>query len=91
MNRERAKELLPIIEAYANGDTIQSRVIGCDQWIDNPDTNWPDDFEYRIKPEPREFYLYLPDNWRDGVDVYTTAACLPNTPSNAIKVREVLE
>ena len=44
-----------------------------------------------IRPEPREFYLYFKDSWSDGKSVYTTRALLPETPSNAMKVREVLE
>lgn len=54
MTREQAKELLPIIQAYAEGKSIQYRV--------NKKTNgWRDIYypsfidlsgEYRIKPEP---------------------------------------
>ena len=59
MNREKAKALLPIIEAFANGETIQ---------LLYPNGKWYDigtedklDFscfvdEYRIKPKPRTFY-----------------------------------
>lgn len=55
MNRQQAKELLPIIKAYAEGRTVQY-YYGAD-WIDiSPD--WAVDFSdnpsnYRIKPEPK--------------------------------------
>ena len=53
MTREEAKELLPIIQAVAEGKTIQQRVhLGYeDEWID---TNLPlvvIPYNYRIKPE----------------------------------------
>ena len=55
MTREEAKELLPIIQAFAEGKTLQYRVNEeNNEWkdIDNPAFN---DFssEYRIKPEPK--------------------------------------
>jgi len=54
MNRERAKALLPIIQAFSEGKTIQSRCIKGDTslWCDdNNPTFEVDDFDYRIKPE----------------------------------------
>lgn len=57
MNREMAKELLPIIEAYANGTVIE---VTSDhhRWdvIDNPSFNVGAEF-YRERPEPREFWI----------------------------------
>jgi len=66
MNRERAKELLPIIQAFAEGKAIQFRLEGL-----NGDHSWNDlledermtvtfpaeDYEYRIKPEPMEIWV----------------------------------
>ena len=57
MNRERAKELLPIIQAFADGAEIE--------WKGGVGTGWrksscefADNTEYRIKPkEPREFWI----------------------------------
>ena len=54
MTREEAKMLLPIIQAYAEGKTVQS--------FNNVDYEWDDLFDpmfggdpslYRIKPEPK--------------------------------------
>ena len=54
MNRKEAAELLPIIQAFSEGKTIQSRCIKGDTslWYDDEDPSFDDDFEYRIKPEP---------------------------------------
>ena len=55
MTREEAKVLLPIIQEYAEGKTIQSRCVKGDTslWYDDEDPSFDDDFEYRIKPEPK--------------------------------------
>lgn len=52
MNRERAKELLPIIQAFAEGKDIQYRHDPAFHWIDVDEPEFPGDLEYRIKPEP---------------------------------------
>lgn len=54
MNRQRAKELLPIIQAFAEGKTIESRYIKATKlFSENRNPSFNDDFEYRIKPEPK--------------------------------------
>lgn len=54
MNREQAKELLPIMQAFAEGKIIQFKnAFG--NWVDCCDGvlfNYPPK-EYRIKPEPK--------------------------------------
>ena len=54
MDRNQAKALLPIIQAYAEGKAIESRCIKGDTslWYDDKDPSFDNDFEYRIKPEP---------------------------------------
>ena len=54
MNRKEAKELMPIIQAFAEGKAIESRCIKGDTslWYDDEDPSFDDDLEYRIKPEP---------------------------------------
>lgn len=59
MTRETAKQLLPIIEAWANGETLQTRIGS--KWVDNAEHapiffDGPVSF-YRIKPKPREFWI----------------------------------
>ena len=55
MDRNQAKALLPIIQAYAEGKAIESRCIKGDTslWYDDEDPSFDNDFEYRIKPEPK--------------------------------------
>jgi hypothetical protein len=70
MNRERAKELFPIIKAYAEGKDIQFR-LDDDGWHDVVESlalTFPaEDYEYRIKPEPREYFIL--QNRGDALDV----------------------
>lgn len=52
MTREETKELLPIMEAYSEGKTIQIK--NKDKWVDLDEASFsasPD--KYRIKPEPK--------------------------------------
>lgn len=55
MDRQQAKELLPIIQAFSEGKTIESRYIKGDMllWYDDNNPDFDEDFEYRIKPEPK--------------------------------------
>ena len=58
MTREEAKKLLPIIQAFAEGRTIQYRIKDnkSAKWNDvdkNYHTFSPHSFMYRIKPEPK--------------------------------------
>ena len=56
MTREEAKNLLPIIQEYSEGKTIQHRCITDEAplwWDDDDPTFNVDDFDYRIKPEPK--------------------------------------
>ena len=55
MTREETKKMLPILQAFAEGKTIESRCIKGDKslWYDDEDPSFDDDFEYRIKPEPK--------------------------------------
>ena len=53
MNRKEAKELMHIIQAFAEGKAIESRCIKGDKslWYDDEDPSFDNDLEYRIKPE----------------------------------------
>ena len=56
MTREQAKELLSIIQAFAEGNTIQEKIEGITGWEDTDEINY--EFEgkkiiHRIKPEPK--------------------------------------
>lgn len=61
MNRERAKEMLPIIQAYAEGKKIEFFDKHYDEWREISDSGLGVglvcDAIYRIKPEPRYVWL----------------------------------
>ena len=83
MNRKEAKELMPIIQAFAEGKAIESRCIKGDKslWYDDEDPSFDDDLEYRIKPEPtyrpfkdaeecwKEMQKHQPFGWVNWNDV----------------------
>jgi hypothetical protein len=54
MTRERAKELAPIIQAYAEGKEIEYRAIGYEMWNVVLEPLFGHGFEYRIKSEPKK-------------------------------------
>ena len=63
MNRERAKELLPIIQAFAEGKDVQckdERGIWHNECADNPNFDGARNSTptyWRIKPEPEVIYV----------------------------------
>ena len=60
MNRERAKELLPVIKAYSEGKVIQCW--SAPNWIDMDYPTFVENSEYRVKPEPMECYVAFENN-----------------------------
>ena len=98
MDRDRAKELLPIFEAFANGEEIQRRWDVLGEWQKVTDIAWMNDVEYQIKPKPREFWVcWDGDDFdpkgaaRDGVCIIGDCDefCVDHW-DHYIKVREVL-
>ena len=87
MTQEKAKELLPIIMAFAKGEQIQGRRLNNHVWKDMEDSDfsWPSS-NYRIKPKPREFYLY-----RDKNDFAVSAYPPSSEWKEIIRVREIIE
>ena len=55
MTREEIKELLPIMQAWAEGKIIQFRKKGTVEWADlyEDDLRVSSAYHYRIKPEPK--------------------------------------
>ena len=53
MTREEAKELLPIIQAFAEGEKIEYYDYRNDDWIETSTPVWPVGVKYRIKPESK--------------------------------------
>ena len=99
MNRDRCKELLPVMTAFANGEEIEgNRLSGGEGWSGLDFVTFKADWEYRIKPNPREFTLETP---RESMEL--SHGCMIAYPLNDehnyrhadymednIKVREVL-
>lgn len=66
MNRERAKELLPVMESYSKGGTVQFRSRPDLRWTDIASPDFSGDHgEYRIKPEPHDI-KWAVQQMRDG-------------------------
>jgi hypothetical protein len=58
MDRNKAKELLPLIKAFSEGKTIQIRNNQGTHWVDVSNPDWTERaYWYRIKPVPREFWI----------------------------------
>ena len=53
MERERAKQILPLLQAYTEGKTIQIKTD--DGWEDLNEPSFAEPFDslYRVKPEPK--------------------------------------
>ncbi len=90
MNRERAKELLPIIQAFVEGKDVQWNRNG--HWrdcVDNVGFKLTDRTDYRIKPEPREFWVLMNESFING-NRYTLWDYKGVQEHQCIHVREVL-
>lgn len=62
MNRNQAKEFYPILQAFAEGKTIECRTRSWElnkgwqystTWKETEELKFQDTYEYRIKPEPK--------------------------------------
>lgn len=60
MKQSEAKDFLPLIQAWAEGKTLQFKAYSSDRWIDVSGDDCvaftSDPSRFRIKPEPRTFY-----------------------------------
>jgi len=92
MTRERAKELLPIITAFAEGKDVQYRTHRNDVWSPATSPNFAEHLEWRVKPEPREFWVnvYSTGDYcaHDSAESATKAR---TTGGETIRVREVID
>jgi hypothetical protein len=88
MNKENAHKYLPLVQALADGKTIQHKM--SKNWTDIDDHvvigfyDYPEN--YRIKPEPRKWVIYI--------NVYThqiSNNCYSDSNWERITVQEVLK
>ena len=98
MTREEAKQLLPIIHAFAEGKAIESRCIKGDKslWYDDEDPSFDNDLEYRLKTEPKyrpfanaeecwkELLKHKPFGWVKDTEAneYLNVYCISNSASS---------
>lgn len=91
MTRERAKELLPAIQAWAKGKPIQVLIEG--KWCDAMDANFEDGRDYRVKIEPRRCWMVIKSTgvtvtWTDKEKAIEFANDYPG--SELVEMAEVL-
>jgi hypothetical protein len=96
MNRQEAIEFLPLIQALADGKTIQIKYFGDEEWITREDVHFFNPASsYRVKPEPREWILnvygkgevYAHDTMREALD-----GCEGDYQKvQQVRVREILD
>lgn len=71
MTRERCRELLPVMEAYARGEVVQLSTSNGKDWVDVTEGGEAmfgySDTLYRIKPKPLEVWAVVES---DGVWTY---------------------
>lgn len=96
MNKDNAKDYLPLVQAMADGKSIQfNSGTSCHpQWI-NVDRFYesnPADC-YRIKPDPREFWLNRVDGYDNQRLFHTKESARDCAVPGAVQVlfREVIE
>ena len=98
MTREEAKQLLPIIQAFAEGKAIESRCIKGYKslWYDDEDPSFDNDLEYRIKTESKyrqfsnaeecwqELLKHKPFGWVKDTEAneYLNVYCISNSASS---------
>lgn len=94
MNRERAKELLPIITAFANGETVEYRLNPKNTWSGQAHNSYSFDCDgdYRIKP--KEYWVNVfkrnDGSFWAGIATYgSKEEAERNGKTNAIYVRTI--
>ncbi len=78
MNKENAKDYLPLVQALAEGRTIQQYTLRLGThtdfyWEDLDDPSWVLEAKfYRIKPEPRRAWVWWPADGSIRAEIYLT-------------------
>jgi len=59
MDQKRAKELLPVFTAFANGKKIESEDRNKNRWFNCPEPHWIEGVTYRIQREKKWYRVAL--------------------------------
>lgn len=63
MNKQRLKELLPLMQAWVNDKDVEYWSERAEQWKSvGEDPGWYDGNRYRIKPEPLTLYILMDES-----------------------------
>lgn len=100
MNKDTARDYLPLVQALSEGKVIQYKYQKSDksyEWMDlesSVDFCMPADF-YRIKPEPREVWINRFPDGHDGLTWYETEEAAHRAYGRVcaiqVRYREVIE
>jgi len=101
MNREQAKKLLPVIQAFAEGRSVQYQCPASGVWMDVEYPGLHPTYQWRIKPEPRELWAVYNYNGEYGGSRNTEREALvaaadwdksfpSQAPHTVVRFREVL-
>lgn len=98
MNANNARDYLPLVQALADGKSLQYNVNRSDEapkWVDREDFTFDEHVtEYRIKPEPREIWV---DRYVDGYNSDRAYSSKEHAEDgiqdgwHAVRYREVIE
>lgn len=87
MNKDNAAQFLPLVQALAEGKTIQFNNGTFNEW-DWHDVNDPfftdDPEKYRVKPEPREWDLWICSSIVSALD-------MSEAGWTKVRVREIID
>lgn len=92
MTREKTRELLPVMQGFADGKQIQFFDEG--EWKDVDLPGWMSETQYRIKPELRSYWIV--NTTTSGYHAFSDESAAYSFAANArikpeiIHVREVL-
>jgi hypothetical protein len=94
MNRENAAKFLPLVQALAEGKVVQFRPTPLDNWktIEKMDTKTWAPSHFRIKPEPREWWINVyPTENAYAYKEHAKAAKNCGRGGETIRVREIID
>ena len=95
MNATNAAEYIPLVQALADGKTIQFKLTRDDKWVDSLNPSF-DSFQpknYRIKPTPREWTMLVPtsaNTYNDLPHICRTTTAQSDKHWEKITVREII-